>query len=38
MGAGVEPHVDAAHELAEAAVGIILDHLGLELHVLAEAA
>ena len=35
MGAGMQSHMSAAHDLAEAAIGIILDDLGVELHVLA---
>jgi hypothetical protein len=37
MAAGVQPHVDAAHDLAGAAGRIVLlDHLHRELHVLLE--
>ena len=36
MRAGVQPHVSAAHQLTQPAVRIILDNLGLELHVLGE--
>ena len=34
MRAGMQAHMNAANDLAESAIGIILDDLGLELHVL----
>ena len=38
VAAGVQPHVDAAHDLAGAAGGVeVLDDLDLELHVALEA-
>ena len=36
MAAGVEPHVDATHDLAQSA-GVVLYNLDIELHVLLEA-
>ena len=36
MRACMQSHMSATHDLAEAAIGIILDDLGLELHILLE--